>query len=73
MKSLNRKSGNFDFGPNALNIKAGVTAVGARMPLVAFNVNLGTDDVEIAKKIAKIVKSKNRWFHTLQGYRIRNS
>lgn len=51
-----------DFGPNTLNIKAGVTAVGARMPLVAFNVNLGTDDVEIAKKIAKIVRAKTGGF-----------
>src|SRR5690606_36113696 len=47
-----------DFGPNKLNIKAGVTAVGARMPLVAFNVNLGTNDVKIAKNIAKAVRAK---------------
>ena len=39
-----------DFGPVELNKKAGVTAVGARMPLVAFNVNLNTQDVDIAKK-----------------------
>ncbi len=51
-----------DFGPNKLNIKAGVTAVGARMPLVAFNVNLGTDDVEIAKNIAKVVRAKTGGF-----------
>ena len=46
-----------DFGPNTLNLKAGVTAVGARMPLVAFNVNLDTDNIEIAKKIAKVVRA----------------
>lgn len=51
-----------DFGPSKLNIKAGVTAVGARMPLVAFNVNLGTDDVEIAKNIAKVVRAKTGGF-----------
>lgn len=51
-----------DFGPNVLNEKAGVTAVGARMPLVAFNVNLGTDDVEIAKKIAKVVRARTGGF-----------
>ena len=51
-----------DFGPNILNEKAGVTAVGARMPLVAFNVNLGTDDVEVAKKIAKVVRAKTGGF-----------
>ncbi len=51
-----------DFGPNDLNEKAGVTAVGARMPLVAFNVNLGTNDVSIAKKIAKSVRAKTGGF-----------
>jgi len=51
-----------DFGPAELNVKAGVTAVGARMPLVAFNVNLGTDDVEIAKNIAKVVRAKTGGF-----------
>lgn len=48
-----------DFGPDQLNVKAGVTAVGARMPLVAFNVNLGTDNLEIANKIARSVRGKN--------------
>lgn len=46
-----------DFGPNTLNEKAGVVAVGARMPLVAFNVNLDTDDIQIAKNIAKAVRA----------------
>lgn len=46
-----------DFGPRELNIKSGVTAVGARMPLVAFNINLGTNDISIAKKIAKIIRA----------------
>lgn len=44
-----------DFGPEKLG-KAGATAVGARMPLIAFNVNLGTSDLKIAKKIAKAVR-----------------
>lgn len=44
-----------DFGPERMG-KAGATAVGARMPLVAFNVYLGTDDIKIAKKIAKAVR-----------------
>lgn len=51
-----------DFGPNNLNIKAGVTAVGARMPLVAFNVNLGTDDITIGKNIAKVVRASGGGF-----------
>ncbi len=44
-----------DYGPTEVGT-AGVTAVSARMPLVAFNVNLGTDNLEIADKIAKSVR-----------------
>ena len=46
-----------DFGPLELNLKSGVVAVGARMPLVAFNINLGTGDINIAKKIAKVIRA----------------
>jgi len=42
-----------DFGPRHIHPTAGVAAVGARMPLVAFNVNLNTPDLEIADTIAK--------------------
>ncbi|MDM8526259.1 glutamate formimidoyltransferase [Desulfococcaceae bacterium HSG8] len=45
-----------DFGPLEIHPTAGVTAVGARMPLVAYNVNLGTDNLEIANDIAKKVR-----------------
>lgn len=45
-----------DFGPSEVHPTAGVTAVGARMPLVAFNVNLGTDNIEIADAIARKVR-----------------
>lgn len=45
-----------DYGPARLHKTAGATVVGAREPLVAFNVNLGTDDIEIAKSIAKTVR-----------------
>jgi glutamate formiminotransferase len=45
-----------DAGPQEFNAKSGVTAVGARMPLIAFNVNLETDDLEVAKKIANAVR-----------------
>jgi glutamate formiminotransferase len=44
-----------DFGPQHLG-KAGATAIGARPPLIAFNVYLGTDDVEVAKAIARAVR-----------------
>jgi len=45
-----------DYGPAEMNAKAGATAVGARFPLVAYNVNLGTSDIEIANSIAKAVR-----------------
>lgn len=45
-----------DFGPAEMNEKSGCTAVGARVPLVAFNVNLNTPNIEIADKIAKTVR-----------------
>ena len=44
-----------DFG-TSVHPTAGMTAIGARMPLVAFNVNLNTSDLEIANKIAKNVR-----------------
>ena len=45
-----------DFGPQEIHPTAGVTAVGARMPLVAFNVNLDTNNLTIANDIAKKVR-----------------
>ncbi|MGD8764966.1 MAG: glutamate formimidoyltransferase [Desulfobacteraceae bacterium] len=45
-----------DFGPAQIHPTAGVTAIGARMPLVAFNVNLNTRHIEIANQIAKKVR-----------------
>lgn len=51
-----------DFGPDAPHPTAGVFAVGARMPLVAFNVNLDTPNLQIAKDIAARVR------HSSGGY-----
>jgi len=45
-----------DFGPVELHRTAGVTAIGARMPLVAYNVNLDSNNLEIADKIANKVR-----------------
>ena len=45
-----------DFGPQQIHPTAGVTAMGARMPLVAYNVNLDTKQLEIADLIAKKVR-----------------
>ena len=51
-----------DFGERAIHPTAGITAIGARMPLVAFNVNLATADVEIAKNIAKVIRASSGGF-----------
>jgi glutamate formiminotransferase len=47
-----------DFGPARMG-KAGATAIGARPPLVAFNIYLNADDVAIAKAIARAVRHSN--------------
>ncbi|MGV8981905.1 glutamate formimidoyltransferase [Clostridium sp.] len=46
-----------DFGPCKMNEKSGCTVIGARFPLVAYNVNLGTDNMEIATAIGKKVRA----------------
>ncbi len=51
-----------DFGPETIHPTAGVTAVGARMPLIAYNINLDTPNIEIANKIAKCIRHSNGGF-----------
>lgn len=51
-----------DFGPDDIHPSAGVTAVGCREFLIAFNINLGTDSIDIANKIAKAVRSVSGGF-----------
>ena len=48
-----------DFGPADRHATAGTVAIGARMPLVAFNINLSTNSMEIATKIAKNIRHIN--------------
>jgi glutamate formiminotransferase / 5-formyltetrahydrofolate cyclo-ligase len=48
-----------DFGLAQIHPTFGVTVIGARMPLIAFNVNLGTSDLQIANRIAKAVRHSN--------------
>jgi glutamate formiminotransferase len=51
-----------DFGPARLDERAGGVIVGARRPLIAFNVNLATTDVEVARAIAAVVREKGGGF-----------
>ena len=48
-----------DFGPPHLHPTAGALVVGARRPLIAFNTNLKTNDLSIAKAIAKSIRQSN--------------
>jgi glutamate formiminotransferase/formiminotetrahydrofolate cyclodeaminase len=48
-----------DFGPNAIHPTAGATAIGARQVLIAYNINLATNNLKVAKQIAKQVRAKD--------------
>ncbi|WP_105617169.1 glutamate formimidoyltransferase [Vallitalea okinawensis] len=56
-----------DFGEAKIHPTAGVTAVGARMPLVAYNIDLDTDNVEIANKIAKCIRHSGGGFRFIKA------
>jgi glutamate formiminotransferase len=51
-----------NYGPARLDERAGGVIVGARRPLIAFNVNLATGDVEVARAIAAVVREKGGGF-----------
>jgi glutamate formiminotransferase len=56
-----------DFGPSLLDPAAGGVIVGTRRPLIAFNVNLATDDVEIARAIAGVVRERGGGFRGVRA------
>lgn len=56
-----------DYGERRIHPTAGITAIGARMPLVAFNVNLDTSDLEIANKIAKAIRGSSGGFRSCKA------
>jgi glutamate formiminotransferase len=51
-----------DFGPARLDERAGGVLVGARRPLIAFNVELASTDVEVARAIARVVRERDGGF-----------
>jgi glutamate formiminotransferase/formiminotetrahydrofolate cyclodeaminase len=55
-----------DFGPSKLG-SAGAVAIGARQPLIAYNVYLNTSDVKVAKSIAKKVRTSSGGFPFVKG------
>ena len=56
-----------DFGGRTIHPTAGVAAVGCRMPLVAFNINLSTSDLSIASAIAKIIRRSSGGFDCVKA------
>ncbi len=51
-----------DYGPRRLDRAAGGVIVGARRPLIAFNVNLATEDITVARSIATVVRERDGGF-----------
>ncbi len=56
-----------DRGPRRLDPRAGCVLVGARRPLIAFNVDLATDDVEVAQSIAAVIRETGRGFRGVRA------
>ncbi len=56
-----------DFGERHIHPTAGIIAIGARKPLVAFNVNLATSDVQVAKKIAHSIRAATGGFQACKA------
>ncbi len=62
-----------DFGPSTMHPRAGAIAVGARPFLIAWNINLASDDVELAKRIARRVRESGGGLPKVQanGFEVR--
>jgi len=58
-EKMQRREWKPDFGPDKPHPTAGATAIGARKPLIAFNINLNTDDLKVAKEIARKIRFSN--------------
>ena len=56
-----------DFGPRRVDPRVGVTLVGAREPMVAFNVELATTDAAIAREVAKAVRERDGGLEGVQA------
>jgi glutamate formiminotransferase len=56
-----------DAGVKIFNPRAGATVVGARRPLIAFNVNLGTQNLDLAKQVAKKIRESSGGIPSVQA------
>ena len=62
-----------DVGDPVPHPTAGATVVGARRPLIAYNINLRTDDVDVAKRIAKTVRESSGGLPAVQAMGVRSA
>jgi len=60
-----------DFGPATPHAAAGASVIGARMPLIAYNVNLATDRLDVAKKIAAAIRHSSGGLRYVKAMGIR--
>jgi glutamate formiminotransferase len=56
-----------DFGPTAPHPSAGASVIGARMPLIAYNINLATNRLDVAKKIAAAIRQSSGGFRYVKA------
>jgi glutamate formiminotransferase len=56
-----------DYGPSAPHPAAGASVIGARMPLIAYNINLATDRIDVAKKIAAAIRHSSGGFRFVKA------
>src|SRR5467141_1277967 len=56
-----------DFGPAAPHPSAGATVIGARMPLIAYNINLATNRLDVAKKIAAAIRQSSGGYRFVEA------
>ncbi|HET6781713.1 MAG TPA: glutamate formimidoyltransferase [bacterium] len=61
-----------DVGEAKPHPTAGATVVGARRPLIAYNINLSTDDIEVAKKIARAVRESSGGLAAVQAMGVKS-
>lgn len=56
-----------DFGPQSLHPTGGATAVGARPPLIAYNINLDSGNLDLARKIARSIRGSGGGYPTIKA------
>ncbi len=66
-KEIKKEERQPDYGRAELHSTAGITAVGARPPLIAYNINLDTANLEIAKNIAKGIRGSSGGFREVKA------